>query len=1005
MIIRTPDYRLHVFVSSTLKELAEERGSVREAILNLRLAPVMFESGARPHPPQELYKSYISQSQIFIGIYWQSYGWIAPGMPISGLEDEYNLSARLPRLIYIKNPAPGRAPALAGLLERIKNDNSSCYSSFSTPQELKELVQDDLALLLTEHFETKNDQPPGEIKKNPPSNLPIPRNSLIGRVQDLQNAHDLILQKEVALVTLTGPGGTGKSRLGIQIALELREHFRDGVFIVGLESILDAHFVIPAIAETLGIRATTGGQPIMGKLKEYLADKQILLFLDNFEHILSAAPQIAELLEACWQLKILATSRAPLHLRCEKEFPVLPLPVPQAGSVDDLQSLSQNSAVKLFIERGQAIKSTFQLTNENAPVVAEICRHLDGLPLAIELAAARLRIMSPRTLLERLSKSFDVLNGGMQDLPDRQRTLHRAIDWSYCLLTEPEKRLFRRLSVFLDGWTLEAAEMICSLDGEQPQDILDGLERFIDNSLINPPVEVEGEPRFTMLETIREYSCYRLSESGESSRIRTNYHQYYLRFAEQAESELKGPGQLEWIKRVEAEHENLQIALEYSLPSQDVQVQAGTDHPGAITAMRLSAALYLFWFILGYWDEGQEWLRKALTVSAQAPPQIHAKVLSVAGLLAFHQGNTARACSLLNESMEMSREHGDKSNLAYALLSLGIVGFWNESSSTARAMEAESATLFEELADKWGLACARFSQGQTASWQGDYMAATTFMEQSVSLFLELGDRWHAGEPIRHLGYLAMREGDHIKADGFYRESLEISREIGDRPGLASALISLGDVALIRGDYQPAITYYQDSLEILIKLDDKLGIAHAKHGLSKAAAAQGDYAAAGNLVNESIAILRAMGDKGGAAWMIQDYGHMMICWNSESRDGLPGQQFLEPDQNLIRLLCEGLTLARELGHIITIAFCILGLAGLVGLAGQPERAARLWGAAEVLRLEGQGFMSTLDKHDYGKDEDVIRNIVDQDLYRSDYDKGRGMTPQQAENYALEEKDRF
>ena len=763
--------------------------------------------------------------------------------------------------------------------------------------------------------------------------------------------------------------------------------------------------MIPAIAETLGIQDAKGGQPIIAKLKEYLADKQMLLFLDNFEHLLPAAPLIAELLEAGPLMKVLVTSRAPLHLRLEKEFPVLPLLIPQLQEVSDLQSLSQNNAVELFVQRAQAIKPDFRLSNKNAPVVVEICRHLDGLPLAIELAAARIRILTPQDLLLRLAKSLDILSNGTQDLPVRQQTLFSAIDWSYNLLNEDEKRLFRRLSVFVGGWNFKTAEMVCNLKGEQRIDVFGGLEKFIDNNLVKPPVELESEPRFTMLETIREYADYRLSESDEKSKVHANYIQYFLHLAEEAEVELEGPKQLQWINMLEAEHDNLRIAIEYSLASVEDNSQTGTDCPGGITALRLSAALYLFWFVRGYWDEGRKWFRKAMNICFEAPPEIHAKVLNAAGLLAWHQGTTAIARSLLTESMELCRKSGDKSNLAYALTYLGIIGFWNESSADARAMETESAALFIELADKWGLAYVRFSQGRTALWQGDYFMSRSFFEQSIALFLELGDRWHASEPIRRLGFLALREGNHIQADEFYKQSLDISHDINDKPGLASGLISLGDVALFRHDYNQAIAYYQDSLEILIKLEDKLSIALANYGLSKAIDDQGRYADAEILLDESLALMRGLGDKSGTAWLIQEYGHMKIRHYTHARDELSCEQLLDDYKRLVRLLCEGLALTQELGHILTASFCTLGLAGLTGLAGQPERAARLLGAAEVLRLESQGFMSANDKLIYAEDEDNIRSIFDPAMYRSAYDEGRAMTRQQVETYALEEQERF
>lgn len=532
IVIRTPDHRLRVFVSSTLKELAEEREAVRQAILRLHLAPVMFESGARPHPSHELYQAYLVQSHVFIGIYWQSYGWISPGMQISGLEEEYNLSADMPRLIYIKDPAPNREPVLTDMLSRIQNENTVAFKFFTTPDELEELVENDLALMLTEHFETarSDEQVPIESTHHPLTDVPMPRNPLIGREHELAGACDLLTRDDVGLVTLTGAGGAGKSRLGIHIALHLRDHFKDGVYLVKLEPISDPNLVIPTIAETLGIRETPGGQPLAEMLKDYLRDKQILLLLDNFEQIVAAAPKIAELMETCPQVKFVVTSRAPLHLRSEKEFAVPPLAAPVLKQVPDLCCLSQYTAVELFVQRAQSIKSDFKVTNENAPAVAEICHRLDGLPLAIELAAARTRLLNPQALLTRLEHRFDVLRGGTRDLPERQRTLRGAIDWSYDLLDDTAKALFKRLSIFDDGWTLEAAEAICNLEGDLGPSVLEAIESLIDNSLLTQTQDTEGQIHFGMLSTIRDYANERLMESGEADHLRRRHAEYGLDF-------------------------------------------------------------------------------------------------------------------------------------------------------------------------------------------------------------------------------------------------------------------------------------------------------------------------------------------------------------------------------------------------------------------------------------------------------------------------------------------
>ncbi|HEY6074952.1 MAG TPA: DUF4062 domain-containing protein, partial [Anaerolineales bacterium] len=354
-IIRTPDHRLRVFISSTLKELAEERESVRQSVLKLRLVPVMFEAGARPHPAGDLYRAYLSQSHIFIGIYWQSYGWIGPGMDISGLEDEYNLSAEKPRLIYIKAPAPDREAGLERMLKRLQDENTASYKRFTSTAELGELVENDLALLLTESYETASQSPPAGITPHPLTNLPFPRNPLLGRERELKTICEWLSQEGTGLVTLTGAGGAGKSRLALEAALDLRRSFPDGVYLVRLAPLSDPERLLPAIAEALGLRQSAQGLPADELVTETLRDKHMLLILDNFEQILAAAPKIADLLETCPGLKALVTSRAPLHLRGEKELPVQPLAVPGPHEADTGR-LSQYASVQLFIQRAQSLR-------------------------------------------------------------------------------------------------------------------------------------------------------------------------------------------------------------------------------------------------------------------------------------------------------------------------------------------------------------------------------------------------------------------------------------------------------------------------------------------------------------------------------------------------------------------------------------------------------------------------------------------------------------------------
>ena len=578
--IRTPDRRLRVFVSSTLAELADERRAVSRAVSALRLTPVMFEQGARPHPPRDLYRAYLAQSDVFIGLYWQRYGQAPPGVDVSGLEEEFDLSAGLPRLLYVKEPAPSREPRLARLLGRIREQASVSYRHFGGAAELGRLVRDDLAALLSERFASASVSTraaPGRSRTLRP--LPVSTTTLIGREQAIGDVAGLLIRPGVRLVTLTGPGGVGKTRLAVAVGERLSERFGERAVFAPLAAVSDPGQVLSGMARAVG--ADLAGTPLEA-VAERLGDEQWLLILDNLEQVVGAAADLGELLARCPGVVILATSRTVLGLGAEREYPVLPLP---AGSSADPSALAADElmtwpAVVLFLDRAQAVRPDFALTAGNAATVAEICRRLEGLPLAIELAAARIRLLDPGALLARLASSLDALGAGAVDLPGRQHTLRATVEWSVNLLDDAERSLLEVTSVFVDGWTIEAAAQVAGLKEDAALELSEALAR---HSLIY--VDGGSSSRSRMLETIRAFVAEQLAARPDESQIRRRHADYYRAFAERADPALRGADHGQCLERLEAEAGNLAAAVGWYLESRS--------WPAAASAAGLVAVLVL----------------------------------------------------------------------------------------------------------------------------------------------------------------------------------------------------------------------------------------------------------------------------------------------------------------------------------------------------------------------------------------------------------------------------
>lgn len=915
-----------------------------------------------------------------------------------------------------RRPSADTIERLAALF-RIPQDERKSFLRFARGdwQAISEGDREDSPWLISPGRVTKH------IETSPPkNNLPLQLTNFIGREKDKAEILNLLAGQR--LVTLVGAGGIGKTRLSLEVAREALITFPDGLWFIELAPVSDPALVSQAIVNTLGLieQANRSFQTI---LTDFLRKKKALLIFDNCEHLIQACAQLTEaLLRACSNLKILATSREALGISGEFACNVDTLSIPDIRQSLRAESLTEYESVRLFLDRAQTTVRNFTITSDNLHAIAQICHHLDGIPLALELAAARVKGLSVEQIASRLDDRFHLLSSGNRTALSRHQTLQALIDWSHDLLTEPEQMLLSRLSVFAGGWTLESAERICAGDGLESNQILALLLRLVDKSLVTAKTQ-EAESRYHMLETIRQYAHEKLWQAGEGEWMRERHLVYFVDLAERAEPNLRAFDMLMWLDRLETELENIRVALEWAQES-DIEAQ-----------LRLASALLWFWHIRNYKSEGTEWLERALTIKTTEPDDqpmtphralIRGKALHAAGFLSLMFMETEKGSLLSEEALSLFQALGmaGRPGMAYTLCNLSVAASQKQDFLRQKTFLERSFEMFQELGDKFGIAQCLNDLGYFAIDDGEYEQAKTLWEDHLALRKEIGDMDGIALALCQLGRLANQQGNYNQAATYFETSLSLFRQLRNKWAMGMVLDNLACLAGAQGNYSQAAENLEEALGHMQALGNKFFLADTLSKMGALARSQGNYARATQLHEEALTLFRELGNKIDIAYALSNSGFTAIAKEDDEQAENRFDEALLISQDITDKLLAALALyglgrvAQARGNYthaqarytegimsqsskLIVAKHLEGFALLATIENHMERAVKLFGASHTLHSPFRFEMSAKERAEHDQAIDVARATLGEETFTTAWDEGKKMTLDDVIRYALEE----